>query len=168
MSRAETQGRRVPNSSHFALLCVSARVDFWLRPTAAPSRRGSRTLRGFLDSRLRGNDNLGGGVNHRTALLPPIRAWTTRSSVGLPENLVTPVEWVRAEFCGHPCHSRPRDALIRATVRNPKRAGAKIFFMGVGTRTYGGFGGWRDPFSSTDSCNIAGIREGSTEVKGKK
>jgi hypothetical protein len=78
------------------------------------------------------------------------------------------VEWGGRDSVAIPATQDPCDALIRATVPNPKRAEAKIFFMGVGTRTYGGFGRRRNPFLSTDSCNIAGIREESTEVKGKK
>ncbi len=52
----------------------------------------------------------------------------------------------------------PYDVLVRATVQNQKRAGAKIFFTGLRTRTYDDFKGWRSPFFRSDSCNMAGIR----------
>jgi hypothetical protein len=53
----------------------------------------------------------------------------------------------------------PWDVLVRATVQNRKRAGIKIFFIGVRTRTYSDFGGRRNPFFCADSCNMAGNRE---------
>jgi hypothetical protein len=56
------------------------------------------------------------------------------------------------------------DDLIRATVQNLKRVGTKIFFIGVRTRTYGDFGGWRNPFSRFDSCNTARNREGRIDL----
>ena len=68
---------------------------------------------------------------------------------------------------GDPATQTPCDALIRATVANPKRAGPKIFFIAVGTRIYDDFGGWRNSFFSTNSCNIAGIRGRYTSKKSK-
>jgi hypothetical protein len=47
------------------------------------------------------------------------------------------------------------DGPVCATVQNQKRAGTKIFFIGVTIRTYGDFGGWGDPFFCADSCNTA-------------
>ena len=106
----------------------------------------------------------GGGRNLRPPRLSPARSIETWSPA---ENGRKQAKRIQPKWNGWGRNSvavlatqDPCDALIRATVPNPKRAGTKIFFIGVGTRTYGDFGGWRNPFFSTDSCNIAGIREG--------
>ncbi len=76
----------------------------------------------------------------------------------LPRSCRAPLVGCGRNSAAIPAAQNPYDVHVRATVPNPKQAGAKIFFIGVGTRTYGDFGGWRNPLFSPDSCNTAGNR----------
>ena len=65
----------------------------------------------------------------------------------------------QSEFGDNPCPLRnPYDALVRATVQDPKPVGTKIFFIRFRTMTYSDLGGGRNPFFRQVSCNTAGNR----------